>query len=145
MQFFSKNRLIYEKFVPGGGEFGKNLGPGVGNLAKKFCPGVPNPHPWGEVEQRIERRIIKSYCVYLSNISVRENQAFTPSRKKLWKLQFFSTPTPPGRFEIPGGGGGFFRKNPHPRGRKFSEFPTPGEILWLKLGHFLAFFRIYVY
>ena len=55
----------------------------------------------------------------------------------------FDTP-PPGRVEIPGGRGRFFRKSPHPRGRKFSEFPTPGKILWLKLGHFLAFFRIYV-
>ena len=39
MQFFSKNRLFYEKFVPGGVEFGKNIGPGVGNFAKIFGPG----------------------------------------------------------------------------------------------------------
>ena len=43
--FFSKNRLFYEKFVPWGGEFGKNLDPGMGDLTEIFGSGVPNPHP----------------------------------------------------------------------------------------------------
>ena len=35
-QFFSKNRLFYEKFVPGGGEFGKKSCPGGGGFVPKF-------------------------------------------------------------------------------------------------------------
>ena len=45
MPFFSKNRLLYEKFVPVGGEFGKNLGPGVGNLCQNFWPGGTKSPP----------------------------------------------------------------------------------------------------
>ena len=43
---FLEKRLSYEKYVPGDGEFGKNLGPGSENLAKNFGPGEPNPHPF---------------------------------------------------------------------------------------------------
>ena len=33
---FSKNRLFYEKFVPGGGELGKKSWPGVGEFGQNF-------------------------------------------------------------------------------------------------------------
>ena len=43
MQFFSKNRLCNKKYMPGGGEFVKNLHPGVGNLAKNLARGTQSP------------------------------------------------------------------------------------------------------
>ena len=52
MQFFSKNRLFYEKIVPGGGEFGKKSWPGGGETVPKFLARPP-PRPgrggrWGK-------------------------------------------------------------------------------------------------
>ena len=45
MQFFCKNRLFYEKFVPGGGEFGKKSWPGCGEFGQNFWPGGAKSPP----------------------------------------------------------------------------------------------------
>ena len=90
-------------------------------------------------------RFILLHIFYAKNYQYRRSNITFVAIVCNGSFNSFRHPPPPGRVEIPGGGGGFFRKSPHPRGRKFSEFPCPGEILWLKLGHFLAFFRIYVY
>ena len=58
VQFFSKNMLFYEKFVPEGGEFGKKSWPGGGEFGQIFWPGVPNPHPCPMETMEITQRII---------------------------------------------------------------------------------------
>ena len=66
MPKYGVTKLCAVKIGARGEEFGKNHGPGVGNLVKNFDRGVPNPHPCsgeGYVAQRIEGLLDLFYCV----------------------------------------------------------------------------------
>ena len=62
------------------------------------------------------------------------------NERSLKEASILSDTHPPGRVEFPGGGEGFFRKSPHPLGRKISESPHPRGDFMVKNRYFLSTF-----